>query len=232
MLAQHCPLLTGVTAPAARVGYQVLLVLGWWVCFTAPFSRLGIFKLIQKVSFFSAYVSVRRCQATESLQRCHDWEVSLFVLPSEPSYLFRYHFYAEIPMDVGIPDVPGCTNYISAICCKHCPCCWQSPVQCSLSKRLWCIAVCCVINLEMSGLAVKGPQLSGAMLQPLSTIWWSHSKLFTHSTGTNSQCFWSKFCLLLIICSRITGKSIQSVLFKSLCIYRLQYKVLQICLLL
>jgi len=32
--AQHCPLLTGVTAPAALVGFQVLLRLSWWVCFT------------------------------------------------------------------------------------------------------------------------------------------------------------------------------------------------------
>jgi hypothetical protein len=40
-------------------------------------------------------------------------EKSLFVLPSESSYFCRYHFYTEIPMDVGIPDVPGCTNYIS-----------------------------------------------------------------------------------------------------------------------
>jgi hypothetical protein len=40
-------------------------------------------------------------------------EKSLFVLPSETSYFYRYHVYTEIPMDVGIPDVPGCTNYIS-----------------------------------------------------------------------------------------------------------------------
>jgi hypothetical protein len=37
-------------------------------------------------------------------------EKSLFVLPREPSYFCRYHFYTEIPMDVGIPGVPGCTN--------------------------------------------------------------------------------------------------------------------------
>jgi hypothetical protein len=40
-------------------------------------------------------------------------EKSLLMLPSEPSYFYRYHFYTEIPMDVSIPDVPGCTNYIS-----------------------------------------------------------------------------------------------------------------------
>jgi hypothetical protein len=45
--------------------------------FTAPVYGLGIFKLIRRVSFFSTYVSIRRCQATESLQRCHDGEVSL-----------------------------------------------------------------------------------------------------------------------------------------------------------
>jgi hypothetical protein len=76
MLAQHCPLLTSVTAPAARAGYQVLLVLGGWLCFTNPVYRLGIFKLIQRVSFFSAYMSTGCCQATESLQRCHDDAVS------------------------------------------------------------------------------------------------------------------------------------------------------------
>jgi hypothetical protein len=40
-------------------------------------------------------------------------EKSLFVLPSEPSYFCRYHFYMEIPMGVSIPDVPWWTNYIS-----------------------------------------------------------------------------------------------------------------------
>jgi hypothetical protein len=68
-------------------------------------------------------------------------------------------------------------------------------------KRLWCSVYCCVlchagstkeINLEMSIVAVKGLQLSGAMLQPLSTIWWSHSKLFMHSASeASSACFWS-----------------------------------------
>jgi hypothetical protein len=40
-------------------------------------------------------------------------EKSLFVLPSESSYFCRYHVYTEVPMEVGIPDVPGRTNYIS-----------------------------------------------------------------------------------------------------------------------
>jgi hypothetical protein len=75
--AQHCPLLKGVTAPAARVGYQVLLVLSWWVVSLPLFMGSLTFKLIRRVSFFSTYVSIRRRQATESLQRCHDGEVSL-----------------------------------------------------------------------------------------------------------------------------------------------------------
>jgi hypothetical protein len=40
-------------------------------------------------------------------------EKPLFVFLSEPSYFYRYNFYTEFPMEVGIPDVPGCTNYIS-----------------------------------------------------------------------------------------------------------------------
>jgi hypothetical protein len=59
----------------------------WYVvvgCFTTPFYRVGIFKLIQRASFFSAFVSTGYCQATEPLQRCHDGGISL-VLASEPS---------------------------------------------------------------------------------------------------------------------------------------------------
>jgi hypothetical protein len=40
-------------------------------------------------------------------------EEPLFMLPSEPSYFRYYHFYPEIPMEVSVPYVPGCTNYIS-----------------------------------------------------------------------------------------------------------------------
>jgi hypothetical protein len=42
-------------------------------------------------------------------------EKSLFVLHSESRYFCRYHVYTEVPMEVSIPDVPGCTNYISIL---------------------------------------------------------------------------------------------------------------------
>ena len=44
---------------------------------------------------------------------------------------------------------------------------------------------------------------------PLSAICWGCSKLFMHSTNMSRHCFWSKFYLLLIICSSITGKTSQ-----------------------
>jgi hypothetical protein len=53
---------------------------------------------------------------------------------------------------------------------------------------------------------------------PLSTICWGCSKLFMHSTSMNRQYFCSKFLLLPIICSRITGKNIPDVLYESLCL--------------
>jgi hypothetical protein len=40
-------------------------------------------------------------------------EKSLFVLPSEPCNICRYHFYMEIPMEVSVPNVPGRTKYVS-----------------------------------------------------------------------------------------------------------------------
>ena len=110
--ARHCPLLMGVTAPAALVGFRVLLRLGWWVWFTAPVNGLEIFKLVRRVSFFSTYASIHRCQATESLLRYYDGEVSLRV-SLWIFYFCHYHVHTEIPMEVSIPDVPGCTNYIS-----------------------------------------------------------------------------------------------------------------------
>jgi hypothetical protein len=51
-------------------------------------------------------------------------------------------------------------------------------------------------------------------------VCWGCDKLLVHSTGINRHCFWSKFHLLPITYSRITGKNDSDVLYESLCIFR------------
>jgi hypothetical protein len=50
---------------------------------------------------------------------------------------------------------------------------------------------------------------STAMIRMLRTcaVSWGCGRLRVHSTGINRQCFYSKFHLLPIICSIITGKN-------------------------
>ena len=74
--------------------------------------------------------------------------------------------------------------------------------------------------LGMSSLAIEGAIDSLKLLclaveqwlarwkrEPLSTIYWGHSKLLRHCTGMNRQCFWNKFHLLRYSQKR-SGRSI------------------------
>ena len=134
--------------------------------------------------------------------------------------------------DIAEHDVQCCPPFAT----EHHSQCWRAPVEFCLSRLLWCKVCSCTPsppstpkerNLEMTSLKIGRPHVlwKECLVVKQKLTWWKHvplsaicggcRKLLKHGNDMNRQGFWSKFHLLLIICSRIIGTNKLGILYES-----------------